>query len=180
MTAVEAFTSGDQARARQLWTETSQSGAGGYKALALMQLGGLELQANKTDAAVKLFDEAADAAPDEVIGDIARLKSAFALLDTAPYKDLEGRLTPLIEKDRPYRAQAREALAFAKLMAGNPTGARGDFVVLSQSLDTGEGTRARAQAAIGLIDSGSAKAVPAIVRSARALQPPMIVPPGAI
>ncbi len=34
-------------------------------------------------SAVKLFDQAAAAASDPIIGDAARLKSAFALLDTA-------------------------------------------------------------------------------------------------
>ena len=83
-------------------------------------------------AAVALLDQAAEAAPDPVIGDAARLKSAFALLDTAPYKDVEARLTPLMKDGRPYRVQAREALAFAKLMAGNAAGARDDFTVIEQ------------------------------------------------
>lgn len=177
---VEAFTEGDAARARTLWTEVSETSADGYKSLALMQLGGLALQEQKRDEAVKLFDQAADAAPDEIIGDIARLKSAFAVLDTAPYKETEGRLTPLMQDGRPYRVQAREALAFAKLVAGNPSAARNDFVVISQMLDAPEGATARAKAAIGLIDSGSAKVVPSVVRTARALQPPMVVEPGAV
>ena len=102
-----------------------------------------------------------------MIGDAARLKSAFALIDTAPLKDLEGRLKPLMEEGRPYRVQAREALAFARLKAGDTAGARGDFVVLSQLLDASQGAQARAQAAIGLIDSGSAKAVPGVVKQPR-------------
>jgi hypothetical protein len=82
-----------------------------------------------------------------------------------------------MEDGRPYRLQAREALAFAKLMAGNTAGARGDFVVLSLSPGAGEGVQQRAQAAMGLIDSGSMKALPAIVKAAIAA-PPMIAPPG--
>lgn len=167
--ASEAFAGGDIPTARRHWTELSDSSAAGYKSLALMQLGALQLQENKTTEAVKLFDQAADAAPDELIGDAARLKSAFALLDTAPYSDLEARLTPLTEEGRPYRLHAREALGFAKLMAGNAAAARTDFLVLSNSLGAPEGLKARAQAAVGLIDSGSAKAVPGVVRQALAL-----------
>ena len=178
--AVEALQAGDEAKARQLWTDVSKLSAGGYKSLALMHLGALELEKEKVKEAVALWDQAAAAAPDEMIGDIARLKSAFALLDTAPYAELEGRLKPMTEEGRPYRVQAREALAFAKLAAGNTAGARSDFVVLSQMLDAGEGVRFRAQAAIGVIDSGSAKAVPAIARAAASMPPPMVVPPGAV
>ena len=177
--AISAIQAGDRDKARQLWTEVSKSQAKGYKALSLMHLAAFEMEAKKTPEAVKLLDEAAKVAPDPIIGDAARLKSAFALLDTAPYKELEGRLTPLTEDGRPYRLQAREALAFAKVMGGNTAGARGDFVVLSLSQGAGEGVQQRAQAAISLIDSGSMKAMPAIVKAALTAPPPMIVPPGA-
>ncbi len=178
--ALEAINAGDQTRATQLWTEVSQSSSRGYKSLALMHLGGLQIAENKTAEAVKLFDQAADAAPDAVIGDAARLKSALALLDTAPYAEVETRLTPLIEDGHPYRVQAREALAFAKLVAGDTAGARGDFVVISGMLDAPDGARGRAKAAIDLIDSGSAKELPAAVKAAAALPPPAAVqhPPG--
>lgn len=176
---IDAFAAGDRAKAAQLWTQVSRSDAKAYKALALMHLGAAALEARKPAEAVKLFDEAAEAAPDPMVGDAARLKSAFALLDTASLKDLEGRLKPLMEEGRPYRVQAREALAFAKLNAGDLAGARGDFALITQSLDAQQGAQARAQAAIGLIDSGSAKAVPAVVKAAQALPPPMTMPAGA-
>ncbi len=178
--AMDAFVAGDRDKARQLWTEVSKSDAKAYKALSLMHLGAYAVEARKPADAVKLFDEAAEAAPDAIVGDAARLKSAFQLLDTASLKELEGRLKPLMEEGRPYRVQAREALAFAKLNAGDLAGARGDFVLISQSLDAQQGAQARAQAAIGLIDSGSAKAVPAVVKAAQALPPPMTVPAGAL
>ena len=170
---------GDRAKATTLWTEISKSQAPAYKALALMHLAGDAERANKRAEAVKLYDEAAEASPDPVIGDAARLKSAFALLDTAPLSETEARLKPLMEEGKPYRIQAREALAFAKLNAGDAKGARGDFVLISQSLDASQGAQSRAQAAIGLIDSGSAKAVPAVVKSAASLPPPMMIDPGA-
>lgn len=176
--AMEAIASGNREEAVKLWTETSKSSAPAYKTLSLMHLAAFAQGENKPDEAARLLDEAAKAAPDPLLGDAARLKSAFALLDTAPLKDLEARLKPLMEDDRPYRAQAREALAFAKLNAGDLPGARGDFVILSQSLDAPQGAQARAQAAIGLIDSGSAKAVPGVVKAAAALPPQSMISPG--
>lgn len=178
--AMEAMGRQDAAEAKKLWGDVAKSSASGYKALALMHLAAFEERERRTPDAVKLLDQAAEAAPDEIIGDAARLKSALALLDTASLKDLEGRLKPLMEEGRPYRVQAREALAFAKLRAGDLPGARGDFVLISQSLDAPQGAQARAQAAIGLIDSGSAKQVASVVRAAAALPPPMMIPPGAV
>jgi len=178
--AITAFTGNDRARAKTLWTAVSQSNGGAYKSLSLMHLAALALDDKNPQDAVRLFDEAAKAAPDVLIGDAARLKSAFALLDTAPLKALEGRLKPLMEEGHPYRVQAREALAFARLNAGDMAGARGDFVVLSQLLDAPQGAQARAQAAIGLIDSGAAKSVPAVVKQAATLPPQIMMDPGAM
>jgi hypothetical protein len=148
-----------------------------------MQLGGLKIATNKpedTKAAVALFDQAAAVAPDDILGDAARLKSALAVLDTAPFAEVEGRLSPLMKDGHPYRVQAREASAFAKLMAGNTAGARSDLLVISQSVDAPEGARSRAKAAIELIDSGSAKAVPAAAKAAATLPPPVPVAPGGL
>lgn len=174
--ALDALQQGQTDQAAKLLTDVSKSSAKGYKSLALMQLGGLQLAKNQTGPAVQFFDQSAAAAPDEVIGDAARLKSAFALLDTAPAKDVEARLTPLMQDGRPYRIQAREALAFTKLMAGDAAGARGDFVIISGMLDAPQGARARAKAAMGLIDSGSAKALASTVHAAAALPPTPAVP----
>ena len=178
--AMDAFGAGDRAQARTLWTEVSKSSSAAYKALSLMHLASYAQEEKKPAEAVALYDAAAKAASEPVVGDAARLKSAFALLDTAPLKDLEGRLKPLMEEGRPYRVQAREALAFARLNAGDMAGARGDFVILSQSLDAPQGAQARAQAAISLIDSGAAKAVPGVVKAAATLPPPLMMDPAAL
>jgi hypothetical protein len=174
--ASEAFAQGDAAKAVGLWTEVSKSPSKGYKSLALSRLAAQQMAAGKTAAGVKLFDEAAEAAGDPAIADISRLKSAWALLDTALYKDVEARLKPLMEEGRPYRVQAREALGFARLMAADTAGARQEFVVISQMLDAPEGARSRAKAAITLIDSGAAVAVPTTVRAAAALPPASVLP----
>ena len=158
----------------------SKSGTAAYKTLALIQMGGIRLEENKTADAVRYFDEAAKLAPNPVLGDLAGLNSALALLDTASYKDVEARLTPLMGEKSPYRVQAKEALAFAKLRAGDLKGARDDFSVLANSLDnSSDEARQRAQGAIAMIDSGSAKNLPAIVKAAVALPPaPLTLPPG--
>src|SRR6185312_8725304 len=170
-------------RAQQLWGEVAKSPAKAYASLALMQLGGAKIASGKPEdvkAAVALFDQAAAAAPDDMLGDAARLKSAFAILDTAPFSEVEGRLEPLMKDGHPYRVQAREALAFAKPMKGDSAGARRDFVVISQSLEAPDGARQRAKAAMDLIDTGSAAGVPAAVKAAQALPTPMLVGPGGV
>lgn len=171
--ALETAQKQGPAKAFDQFKSVADGGAKGYKSLALLQMGDIRLEANKTKEAVAYFDEAAKAAPSPLLGDLARLKSAFALMDTAPYKDIESRLTPLAGEKSPYRVHAKEALAFAKLQAGDVAGARAGFVILANSLDASasEEVRQRAQAAMQLIDSGTAKDLTAAVKAAVALPP---------
>ncbi len=142
-----------------------------------MQQAGVRMQQKRTQDAVALFDQAAKATSDPVISDAARLKSALALLDTAPYVEVEARLKPLTDPNRPYHALAREALALAKLEAGRPQDALSDFQVLSLMTDAPQDVRERAQAAIAVIKGGTAGALPSMVKQAIALPP--LPPPAA-
>jgi len=179
--ALEAQQQGDKAQAEKLLHTAADAGSKVYKAMALMQLGGLKMSSGTAadeKQAVAFFDQAAQAAPDDLFGDAARLKSALAILDTAPYAEVEGRLAPLMKQGRPYWVEAREALAFAKLMKGDEKGARSDFIVIQGSLDAPDSARQRAGAAISLIDSGSAKMVAPTVKAELAMPQPMLVAPG--
>jgi len=162
---------GDMKGAFDSFGKIAGEGPKGYRALALMHQGAIRLTENRTKDAVALFDKAAEEAPGGKLGylisDNARLKSALALLDEAPYADVEKRLTPLTEDDRPYRALAKEALAMAKLNAGKIKEARTDFSALSISIDAPEQTTERARAAVALIDSGQAAAVASTVKLAK-------------
>lgn len=150
-------------------------GPAGYRALALMQQAGIRLQQNKTAEAVALFDRAAKATSDKIIGDVASLKAAYALLDTASLTDITARLTPLMAADRPYHVQAREALAVAKIAAGQLSQARSDLGVLQLMTDTPDSERQRAGALITLIDSGTASSLKAL--AAAPVLPPPPAPP---
>lgn len=166
-----ALERGALAAAETAFTEVSTSGPGTYKSLALQQRAGIALRADDTTKALSLLDEAAKATKAPLVADAAALKAAMLVLDTAPYADVERRLTPLTGEERPFRATAREALALAKIAAGRTKEARDDFVVLSSSLDAPEGLKQRAAAAIQAIDSGSAARAPAIAKAAAALPP---------
>jgi hypothetical protein len=158
---------------------TAKQTSGDYRGLALMQEANVRMNQNRVADAVKLFDAAAQASKDPLIVDAARLKSAFALLDTAPYADVEGRLKPLLDPGRPYHALAREALAMAKLNAGRPKDALADFQVLTLMTDAPQDVRQRAQAAIVIIRGGGGAALPNIVKTAVALPPASATQPQA-
>jgi hypothetical protein len=179
---VDALADGNQKAALAGFEAAKTAGSPGYKTLALMQEGNLKAESGDANAAAKLYDEAAAAAPNLIIGDLARLKAAEALLDTAPLPQIQTRLTPLMDMKRPYAIYAREALAMAKLMAGRTADARKDFEVINLNLAANQDVRQRSQIAVALIDSGEASTAIAAVKAAATMPPPppmMVAPPSA-
>ena len=173
---------GDTAGALKQFSDAAKATSGAYRSLSLQQEAGLYLDQGKLDLATKTFADAAGASHEPILADAARLKSAYAILDTASYADVEKLLTPLTDPKRPYSSLAREALAWAKLRAGKVAEARVDFAILSVLPSATDNLRERARAAIGLIDGGTAGQVAATVKEAVA-QPsnplfPQIAPAG--
>ncbi len=169
---LDKLSQGDFDAAYAKFGQAAAKATPGYQALALMQQAGVRMDQKRVAEAVALFDKAAAATSNPVIADSARLKSAFALLDTAPYGQVEARLKPLTDSNRPFHALAREALGMAKLNAGKPQDALSDFQVLTLMADAPQDVRERAEAAITLIKAGTASGLPATVKAARVLPPP--------
>ncbi|PQZ77594.1 hypothetical protein CQ035_03880 [Brevundimonas sp. MYb46] len=176
---MEALQANNPSGADAAFAEAAKSGNGAYKALALMQQAGIAVTANKTQDAVKLFDDAAKAAGDPIIADAAAIKAAFLLMDTASLEDIQKRLEPLAEDKRPLHAFAQEALAMAQLQHGKTAEARQAFVQLQLGQDVPDDVRQRAQAGVQAIDSGTAAGLAAIVRAAVALPAPAAAPSAA-
>jgi len=170
--ALEALAKGDQTGAQADLDGVAKNGPPAYRSLALMMQANLRLSSGDPDEAASLYDAAAKAAPNDILKDLASLRAAQTVMDTAPYPQVETRLKALIGDKRPFTLDAREMLAMAKLQAGRIQDARGDYSALSLTLGVSQAMRARAQNAIALIDSGQAGLVGQVVRAAATLPPP--------
>ncbi len=174
--ALQALSANDVNGADAKFAALSASAPAGYRTLALMQQAGVRVVKDKPEEAARLLDQAAKAAPDVILGDIARYKAALILMDTHPLADIEQRLKPLTDDKRPLHLMAREALANARLQAGKGQDALTDFQILALSQDVSDATRARANAAMALIRSGAAASLPAAVKAKPADLPPPTLP----
>ena len=174
--ALDTQAKGDQAKAFDEFGVVAK-GSGPYVALALMQQAGIRLDQNKPADAAALFDKAAASTKVAMIADAASLKAAYALLDTAPVAQMVDRLTPLTKPERPYHAQAREALAMARLAAGQIKEAKADLVALSLLSDTPDSLRQRTQAIIALIDAGTAVNLKSLAQQALTAAPTPLAAP---
>ena len=174
--ALETLAKNDEAKAFDQFGVLAK-GSGAYAAMALMQQAGIRMDQNKPAEAAQLFDKAAGASKSAMIADAATLKAAYALLDTAPLAQMVERLTPLTKPERPYHIQALEALAMAKLAAGQTAEAKAGLVQMSNLLDTPDSARQRAQAIIALIDSGTAANIKALAQQALTAPPVQLQAP---
>ena len=179
--ALDLLAAGKLDEADAGFARSAREGSAGYRALSLMQQAGVRLLRHQNRDAAALLDRAARVSRDPLLADAASLEAALALIDSAPLVQTQARLQPLSAAGRPYRDMAREALALAKLAAGQTASARSDLSTLQIEPDVSEGARNRARAAVALIDAGSAATLPAAVKAALALPPgPVGVPPAAL
>jgi hypothetical protein len=169
--AAALLQTGDLKGADAKFAAVAKSDAKAYRTLALMQQAGLAANRNDQKAQIALLDQAAQAAPNPILGDAAKLQAAYVAMDSASYDAVHARLLPLAQVGRPYRLLAKEALAMSELAAGKLVQARNDLQVISLSVDASEIQRNRAAAAIALTQSGSWASLSAIAKASAGLTP---------
>ncbi len=178
--AMQILSAGDTKNADAKFAALAKDATPAYRALALMQQAGIRMKADDAAGAAALLDQAANASHDRITSDGAKLRAAFLLMDGAPYDQLRARLEPLTGTGRPFRMLAREGLAMAELASGRAAQAKGDLQVLSLSSDVSDASRARAEAALAIIQSGAGVNLTAIAKAAVGLKPapPPVAPAG--
>ena len=145
-TAATALEGGKPAEAIPVLKEMA-GGDSGFAVLAGNMLGEAERASGAEPAAIAAaFDTVAD--EDGVFADLAALKAAYALADTATLADLETRLKPLVEQGGGVGALARELLAAKALDTGDTERARADYQALTLDLDAPQQLQNRARQAL--------------------------------
>jgi hypothetical protein len=174
---LESMAAGNPIGADAAFVQAVKEGNGAYKALALQQRAQIALDANRIPDAIALLDEAADATRDPILSDFAALKAAWLVMDTnASLADIESRLEPLTGDNSPYRFDAREALAMARLQFGQTAEARQALVLLKNDLDTPQAVGQRAGVTVEAIDAGVAANIKGITDRMATLPPAAAAP----
>lgn len=137
---------GDKAGAVEHFTKFSQEAvAVGYAFLSRMKEAAAQVEAGNLGGAVAVYDAlASDSRFDALHRDLAALKAAMLLADSASPDELRLRFAPLAKSENPWRHSAREQLAFMALQAGEIDQARSNFQALADDLSAPNGIRGRA------------------------------------
>jgi hypothetical protein len=138
-------------------------GAGGYRALAQLQLAGAQNKQGKKAEAIATYEALAnDGNADPMLRDFARLQAAGLRIGEADFTEIENRLTPLMADQSPWRFSARELLGLAAFKAGKTTEARTILTPLFVDQSAPQSITERAQIVMAEIAAGEiAKKTPA-------------------
>jgi hypothetical protein len=149
-----AATLSDAGKHQQAQAEFEKAAADaptGYRVLSRMRAAA-ELALIKPSDGIKAYDEiAADGSVGQTLQDLAALRGAMLLVDTAPFADLQKRLNPLTDPTRTFRHTAREMLALAAWRNHDATTARHYVDMIAADAETPPGTRARIEVLAALI-----------------------------
>lgn len=139
------------AEAEAAFTKLAADGPSGYRVLARLRAAA-EAASRDPQAAVKLYDDiAADRGIAAGEQELARVRAAGLLLDTAPYDALLQRLEPAAAGAGTYRHSARELLALSAWRANNSAAMRQWVDLITNDGETPATLRTRAEALQALL-----------------------------
>ena len=149
--AAELSTQNKPAEAEAAFSKVAAEAPVGYRALARLRAA-TEAAKRDNGAAVKLYDEiAADRSIDAASRDLARLRAASLLVDSADYDAMAQRLEPATAVTGTYRHSARELLALSAWRSGNMSAARQWLDLIANDGETPSSMRSRGEALQALL-----------------------------
>ncbi len=170
-TAAQSLLEANRAeQAATAFAKLADSAPGGYAVVARLQNADALMAAGNTKEAVALYKRVA-AGDDPLLAAVARIREAWAIVDTTPRLQVETLLAPLTDPTSPWHYMAREILAYSDYRSGNTAAAEKQFVELAAEDKAPIGVRQRANAMATFLKAGGDKdfgSVPAEVKPAPA------------
>ncbi|MBH5367216.1 tetratricopeptide repeat protein [Bradyrhizobium glycinis] len=149
--AVELSEQGKHEDAEKAFTELAAKAPSGYRTLARLRAAA-EAASRDPKAAAKMYD---DIAADRSIGgewqDLAKIRAAGLLLDSAGYAEIQQRLEASAAPKSTFRHSAREMLALSAWRNNDMTAARKWLEAIDGDGETPPGLRSRAEALQALL-----------------------------
>lgn len=153
--ALQLLRIGDANAAAEAFGDLAASTGSGYGVLARLRQAGALADSNPSTA-VDLYDRlAGDSNVSRVFRDLARLRAAMLLVDSAPPNDLYPRFDALIVDDNPWRFVAREMRALVDLQAGKVDEAKAAYKNLVDDNEVPQGIRGRAAEMLSVLGDNS-------------------------
>ncbi|MBV8792433.1 MAG: tetratricopeptide repeat protein [Pseudolabrys sp.] len=152
--AVNLSEQGKHEEAQAAFDKIAAQAPAGYRTLAKLRAAA-EIAQRDPKAAVAAYDTLiSDSSLDQTLRDLAAVRSAMLLVDTAPLSELKKRLDPMVGKDSAFRHTARELLALSAWRNNDATEARRYIDMIAADGETPASTRQRVDVLSALMAAG--------------------------
>ena len=149
--AVDLAEQNKPAEAEAAFNKLAVTAPSGYRMLARFRAAA-EVARRDPQAGAKIYDDiSADRSVGAVEQDLARIRAAGLLLETASYPNLLQRLETSTRPEATFRHTARELLALSAWRANDPTAARQWLDMIANDGETPSGLRSRAESLQALL-----------------------------
>jgi hypothetical protein len=152
--ALELAAAGKHDDAIKALDAIAADGSGEYPVLARFRAAAEKAAAGDKQGAVAGYDAiVSTASVPALVRDMARLRAALILVDTAPVRDLEARIGALAAVGNPWRHSAREVLGLAAWRTGDLETARKYYEEIAADQAKPADLQSRAQFMLALIQA---------------------------
>jgi hypothetical protein len=149
--AVELSEQNKHAEAEAAFTKLAATAPSGYRMLARLRAAA-EVATRDPQAAVKMYDDiSADRSVGAAEQDLAKIRAAGLLLETATYPTMLQRLEAAAAPEATFRHSARELLALSAWRANDTAATRQWLDLIANDGETPSGLRSRAEALQALL-----------------------------
>ncbi len=152
--ALKLSDEGKHTEADEAFGKLAAQGTSGYRVLARMRQAA-ELGASDPKAGVAAYDAIAGEPGTPLVRELAALRAAFLLVDTAKFDEMTQRLEPLTQPTGSFRHTARELLALSAWRNGDTAAARKWAEAAASDPEAPPGVRSRVEVLTSLLaDAG--------------------------
>ena len=156
LSAIQMSSAGQNDLAAQAYAQIVKKAPGGYALVAQLSQADALQASGKTNEAVALYMKIA-AKDNNGLGDVARIRAAWAQADTLSTPELHTLLAPLNDGKSAWRFMAQELLAYRDFKDGRTEQALKGFQTLADAKEAPSSIRLRAQAMATLLRTSGGK-----------------------
>ena len=151
--AIELINSDRNTEAAQVFAKIAKNAPSGYAAIAKLAEADALMADGRAADGVALYKSIAEKDKTE-LGDLARVRAAWALADSASKSDMQTLLAPLTDAKSSWRFMAQEIFAYCDFRDGAMKAAQSEYESIAAEPEAPATLRQRATAMVSLIRAG--------------------------
>jgi hypothetical protein len=169
--AEQLLQQGQAGAAATTFSKLAEDAPGGYAQLALLDKANALYASGDVPEAVDIYKKVATNG-NELLAPVARIRAAWATVDTSSRADIQTLLQPLTDSSNAWHPMAREILAYADFHAGATLKATSEFRDIAKDPASPEAVRQRAEAMATFLAAGGNTNVGTVPHLPSEMQPP--------